>query len=156
MQLLENLKKSSIKFWTLTILGAIIFISFAVNCILSSMFPDMCGNQIISEVTSPDGQLKAVVFVRDCGATTSYSAQLSILRNAEKLSNEAGNTFIEDSGHDNNVSLEVKPEWQSNRELLVRCDSKARNFKHETEYRLPLDFSKSGVVKVQYAGLTYK
>jgi hypothetical protein len=34
-------------------------------------FRDMCGNDVMTEVLSPDGALKAVVFDRSCGATDS-------------------------------------------------------------------------------------
>jgi len=35
--------------------------------------PDMCGNEIYSVVVSPNKKHKAVLFQRDCGATTGFS-----------------------------------------------------------------------------------
>ena len=51
----------------------------------------MCGNDIYSETLSPDGELKAVIFQRDCGATTGFSTQVSILDTDETLENDGGN-----------------------------------------------------------------
>ena len=55
---------------------------------------DLCGNDIVAENVSPNGQLKAITFRRDCGATTSYSIQVSILPTARKLPNEGGNILV--------------------------------------------------------------
>ena len=37
-----------------------------------------CGNDLVKEVPSPNGKMKAVVFQRDCGATTGFSTQISL------------------------------------------------------------------------------
>lgn len=39
----------------------------------------LCGNDQIHEYVSPDGWRKAVVYRRDCGATTNWSAQMVVL-----------------------------------------------------------------------------
>lgn len=49
--------------------------------------------------SSPDGTRKVVVFLRNCGATTKYSTQASILFSNDSLPNEAGNILIIDGGH---------------------------------------------------------
>ena len=60
----------------------------------------MCGNQVLSEIPSPNMQVKAVVFERDCGATTDFSTQVAILPINESLGNEtAGNVFVADTDH---------------------------------------------------------
>jgi hypothetical protein len=59
----------------------------------------MCGNTAVSEAPSPDGLMKAVVFERDCGATTSASTQVSILARSTPLPNTSGNAFIADTEH---------------------------------------------------------
>jgi hypothetical protein len=46
---------------------------------------DMCKNIVYKEYASPNAQLKAVVFARDCGATTGFSTQVSILDFDESL-----------------------------------------------------------------------
>jgi hypothetical protein len=59
----------------------------------------MCANDLLTEIPSPDGALKAVVFQRDCGATTSFSTQISILWTNRPLPNETGNLFVADTDH---------------------------------------------------------
>jgi hypothetical protein len=59
----------------------------------------MCANQVLQEVRSPSGKNKVVVFQRDCGATTGFSTQASILPSTEALPHAAGNVFVADDGH---------------------------------------------------------
>ena len=76
----------------------------------------MCGNEIFQEVYSPDNEYKAVVFQRDCGATTGFSTQISILKAPAKLPNESGNIFAMD-GHPD--WTEVKINWETNRLVSI-------------------------------------
>ncbi|HEY7181405.1 MAG TPA: hypothetical protein VIC84_08295, partial [Blastocatellia bacterium] len=55
---------------------------------------DGCGNEILRVHYSPTKKLKAVVFERDCGATTGFSAQISIIPANSDLPNKAGNVFV--------------------------------------------------------------
>jgi len=41
--------------------------------LIDSLFP--CGNDVLTDLPSPDGKYKVVVFQRDCGATTGFSTQ---------------------------------------------------------------------------------
>jgi hypothetical protein len=45
----------------------------------------MCRNDLAAESVSPDKQYKAVIFKRDCGTTTGFNTQISILYTNEKL-----------------------------------------------------------------------
>lgn len=63
-------------------------------------FGDMCGNQVLKEYPSPSGKLKAVVFERDCGATTGFSTQVFIVQAGSVLENESANLFLADTDHD--------------------------------------------------------
>ena len=80
------------------VLGAILLILILVvgGCgfFLSSLFSGMCGNEIFQEVYSPDNEYKAVVFQRDCGATTSFSTQISILKASAKLPDKSGKALF--------------------------------------------------------------
>ena len=62
-------------------------------------FRHSCGNELLREVASPDGKMKAVVFQRDCAATTGFITQVSVLSKDEKLPNESGNVFSADTNH---------------------------------------------------------
>jgi hypothetical protein len=105
-----------------------------------------CANQILKEVSSPAGKMKAVVFERDCGAPTDFSTQVSILRSDQLLPNEGGNVFVADTDHDIAPSGAdggpvVEVSWTSESELLVRHDKRARVFHFEPSV---------GSIRVQY------
>lgn len=80
------------------------------------MSSNMCGNYMHAELHSPDNEHKAVVFQRDCGATTDFSTQVSILRANEALEDSSGNVMIV-RGHPDTHALEL--EWLSNTELRI-------------------------------------
>jgi len=91
----------------------------------------MCGNQIVTEQVSPNKKYKAVVYVRDCGATTGFSTQVSILRNNKKLRDDESGNVLTLSDHyygqykNYYGGAEVKVMWITNNKLLVHFDSKA-------------------------------
>jgi len=107
----------------------------AILCIMSTGCSDMCGDDVVSRMTSPDGQRDAVMFQRDCGATTGFSTQISIIDAGDKLSG-AGNTFRADddhgvarAGHWGGPWVEMK--WLSPDRLLIRHAAKARIFEQD-------------------------
>ncbi|MDY0281727.1 MAG: hypothetical protein RBR35_14340 [Salinivirgaceae bacterium] len=59
----------------------------------------MCANREISSTPIPGTKYKVVVFERDCGATSGFSTQASIIRSTAKLKNENGNIFTADCDH---------------------------------------------------------
>jgi hypothetical protein len=92
-----------------------------------------CGNEILRVHYSPTKQLKAVVFGRDCGATTGFSTQVSIMSANDDLSNEAGNVFVADTDHGKSPSgpgggPPVDVEWKGESSLNVIYDNRARVF----------------------------
>jgi hypothetical protein len=103
-----------------------------VALIAGTACADPCSNSPLAEVPSPSGELRAVVFERDCGATTGFSVQVSILRRGERLSNGGGNAFTADSGHAP-LPLRVEAEWESDRTLRLTHDPRLRTFTRETD-----------------------
>lgn len=94
---------------------------------------DGCQNTAAARSVSPDGKHVAVLFERDCGATTGFSTQISVLDAGENLSG-SGNTFIADDDHGaarvgswDGSWAETK--WLSADRLLVRYAAKSRLFK---------------------------
>ena len=92
-----------------------------------------CSNVLLNEVRSPSVKLKAAIFRRDCGATTGFSTQVSILPADKKLPNEGGNIFVADTDHGKAPSgpgggPEVEARWISENELLIKHDSRAGVF----------------------------
>jgi len=84
-----------------------------------------CGNEVVSTVESPRGGHIAVVFSRNCGATTGFNTQLSVLAKGGAVPSEAGNTFIAGG------SLALKVRWVSESELVVTGHQGAKIFKQE-------------------------
>ncbi|MBA4353844.1 MAG: hypothetical protein C0409_04060 [Novosphingobium sp.] len=96
---------------------------------------DACSNEVITRLASPDGKREAVMFQRDCGATSGYSTQISILDVGHALAG-GGNTFRADDDHgaakvgDWGGSLaEIK--WLASDRLLVRYAGKSRIFEQD-------------------------
>ncbi len=81
-----------------------------------------------------------MVFERDCGATTSFSTQVSIIGAGEVLPNAAGNLFAADSSHgivheDSHGVMNVTVEWKSDTQVEISYPSGARAFLRAPEYR---------------------
>ncbi|HEY3040583.1 MAG TPA: hypothetical protein VGJ66_17730 [Pyrinomonadaceae bacterium] len=95
-----------------------------------------CGNDLVKEVRSPGGKMKAVVFQRDCGATTGFSTQVSLLSSNESLPNESGNVFVATTDHGNAPAGAwggpiVEASWTDDSHLLLRYDKRAGLSKRE-------------------------
>ena len=93
----------------------------------------MCANEDIAEVASPNAQLKAIVFQRDCGATTGFSTQVAVLPAGASLQNEPGNVFVADTNHGAAPSgrgggPEVAVHWRSDDALQIAHHPNARVF----------------------------
>ena len=92
-----------------------------------------CANELLSELPSPDGTLKAVVFQRDCGATTGFSTQVSIISGDQSLGSGAANLFVADDDHGKvpagvGGGPEVQVAWTSARSVRIARDREARVF----------------------------
>ncbi|MDP5205496.1 hypothetical protein ORI99_00335 [Alishewanella sp. SMS9] len=125
-------------------LGKIAFIISAIVVIAFYLWlPDMCGNYFHSERFSPNGEFKAVTFQRDCGATTGFSTQISILDADDKLENEMGNVFRM-SGHPDKVAPNVV--WESDSVLKIDKHITGKEYFTETSYGW------FNPIKVQYGG----
>lgn len=100
---------------------------------------DPCANSVLSQATSPDGRLKAVVFQRNCGATTGFSTHVSLVPLTSVLPNEAGNIFVTDTNHGAAPSgpgggPKVFVKWVSSTQLQVACHSRARTFNMQKQF----------------------
>jgi hypothetical protein len=102
---------------------ALIFSIFVLGFV--GCFGADCVNDVREELSSPNGKMKVVVFSRNCGATTDFNTQASVLRKEEKLPDKAGNAFIIDKG-----AADVS--WRKDGSVLVVLERGARVFKKET------------------------
>lgn len=103
----------------------------------------VCDNTISQTVRSPDGQLKAVIFQRECGATTGFSTQISVLAADETLPDDSGNVFVESKG----VSIEVV--WQGSRHLIIK--HKPTVFASAKQVAVDRGWLRSEIVMIDYA-----
>jgi hypothetical protein len=83
-----------------------------------------CSNELITEIISPDGAKKIVLFSRNCGATTGFNCQATILDTANELPDKVGTTFI--IGHGSAITS-----WIDNTKVLVILEPSVRLFKKE-------------------------
>jgi hypothetical protein len=122
-----NKKSETVTF----ILGFLLLLSaLSTGCL---NLTDGCGNEILRAHYSPTKQLKAVVFERDCGATTGFSTQISVISANGDLPNEAGNVFVADTDHGKSPSgpgggPPVEVEWKGESSLNIIYDNRARVF----------------------------
>lgn len=66
--------------------------------VLVTACSDGCADTLVSQRVAPDGRHRAVLFTRNCGATTGLSTQISVLKPGEVLAG-SGNGFIADDDH---------------------------------------------------------
>jgi hypothetical protein len=103
---------------------------------MSSVFGDMCANETIKEAVSPDGRKRVVVFQRNCGATTDFSTQASVLPIGKSLPNDSGNIFSADTNHGAATAgpgggPELAVSWVGSKEIILEHSAQARVFSSE-------------------------
>jgi len=122
------------------------FVAIGLLIIIGSFFlltrglSDLCGNSELSTTQIPGTEYKVVVFQRDCGATTGFSTQASILKTSEKLKNDGGNIFSADDNHGvapagPSGGPEVMVKVLSPHTIELSHHPNARIFRAETSYR---------------------
>jgi hypothetical protein len=91
-----------------------------------------CGSYLSQEAISPNGEYKAVVYQRDCGATTGFSTQISLLDADDSLGNRPGNVFRA-NGHPDDFA--IKMNWEDDTHLVIEHNGEFSPIKAETSYR---------------------
>ena len=84
------------------------------NCALSVWLAGcgLCGNTVKQEAKSPDGNYVATAFVRDCGATTAFTAQVHVRKAGTKME-DTGNVY---RGY---LSDDIGLTWLSSTHLII-------------------------------------
>lgn len=135
---------------TLIGLGSIIAVCVLLIVLLSFPFisaSDMCGNTIVSSTQIGQTNYRIVVFQRDCGASTDFSTQASILKVNEDLPNECGNIFIADTDH--GKAPEAKGGGPELRINILSTDSIELSYDYRT--RIYLRQNAFGSIKIKYS-----
>lgn len=126
--------------WKKALIGIAVLILLCIGglCLFVQSLSDLCGNVVLTEYPSPNHKLKVVIFLRDCGATSGFSTQVSILPSASALENEGGNIFVADTNHGvapagQGGGLDVQVHWLSDTRLQIQHHQLARIVLAETE-----------------------
>lgn len=108
----RNKNKKDIRLVNLSLL--IVLILGLIGCV------NMSSNDIVKSIDSPNGEYRAIAFIRDCGATTDFSPQVTLLKKGHKFRNVPGNIFI------GNHSKFIDISWKDDSTLIITydCDKK--------------------------------
>lgn len=100
---------------------------------------------VVSDVPSPDGKWDVMLMVRNGGATTDFSTQLSLVPAASRLARETaicrpGNVFVADRNDgavavDHRGLMPVSVVWESGTQLRITYPPNARVFKRERHFQ---------------------
>lgn len=88
--------------------------------------------QISQVIYSPDHKFKAVIYERDCGATTNFSTQVSILRASQTLPRGNGNILDMDGMPEDSISDIA---WSGDRSLSINTASEYPIFFQAKSFR---------------------
>jgi hypothetical protein len=128
--------------WKKVVLGlltvAIVTIGGCV-ALLDHLFSDMCATTVIDQVASPTGELKAVVFQIDCGATSDFNTQVAIVSGDKEVSEKdtlPKSFFAADGDHGRAPEgkahgPEVRLNWLSDSSLEIQHHELARRIRAE-------------------------
>lgn len=100
-----------------------------VFAVLTGCAQDMCKNSATATVASPNGELKAVVYSRDCGAGTNYDAHLSLLAKDKEVPVERGNVLVTAQ------KTPISVRWEGDKILHVRVDPAVPTVAHEAHLK---------------------
>jgi hypothetical protein len=127
--------------WLKVIVTAVILITGSVAIMIFGLIGGFggCGNDLLETVTSPSGGRKLVIFQRDCGATTGFSTQASLLPAGDPLRG-SGNVFIADTDHGKapggpGGGPQLAARWIAEDTLELRYHPQARIFRADSVQR---------------------
>jgi len=113
--------------WKKVLIGICLLVAVAAVGIdhFSQSAPDPCDNSVVSTLTSPNGKTRAVVYNRDCGATTDFVTHVSILSSDEALNGNTKSLFAADSNKgkapaQRGTGPEIRVKWFSNTRLEIQ------------------------------------
>lgn len=103
----------------------------ALGYALLAALPDPCADQLVSESPSPDQRLRAVIFVRDCGASTGFVSHVAILEAGEQLGRSTDLVFSADTDHGRAPAgpgggPEIRARWAGANQLVLTHSGDAR------------------------------
>lgn len=101
------------------ILGKLVFGNFGA-LVLGFAMGSGCEDQVVSELPSPSGKVNAVMYVRDCGATTRASTIVTILSATQRKPKYGSPRVFEGYEYPWNAKThKIRLEWLGDRSLRV-------------------------------------
>lgn len=88
---------------------------------------NLCASNPLYQQTSPNGKVEAIVFNYDCGATTGFSTQVSLLPSGKAIDGP-GNVLVTDGKN------RIKVKWLSNSEVVIRNTKGLKTYKQLSNY----------------------
>ncbi|MCA9880778.1 MAG: hypothetical protein KC442_23435 [Thermomicrobiales bacterium] len=117
--------------------GLIVLLAVGSTAALQQLASGLCRSTEITRLTSPDSHHDAVLFDRNCGATTDFASHVSLVPSGEPLGNSAGNVFIAEAGEAVARAAwggpPVAVHWDTGGVLVIRYDPGAEVFQTATE-----------------------
>jgi hypothetical protein len=104
-------------------------------CGSAPLFP--CGDEIVGQYPSPDGRRKVLVYVRDCGATTSWATH-AVIASTGNSSTDREPVFVADRDHGAAPAgpahgPELRVRWLDQSSVVLSYDPRARVFRSVEE-----------------------
>lgn len=98
---------------------------------------DDCVNTEISTIVAPDRKVRAVMFERNCGATTGFTTQIAIVKPGEQLL-PSKTVYRADDNHGaaftgNWGGPWAEMKWADSRHLLIRYAAKSSLYQKQVE-----------------------
>ncbi|CAN7591585.1 hypothetical protein LJR289_004281 [Pseudoduganella sp. LjRoot289] len=104
-----------------------LFIACGVGMSFSACVEPVCENQVLREISSPDGKKIATLFSRNCGATTSHVQVVKIRRSGTNFSGENPTTYIFTMRGEHKVDIR----WLAGDQLQITRPQYADDIFHE-------------------------
>lgn len=91
-----------------------------------------CANTLHSQIYSPNQKHKVVAFQRDCGATTAYSTQISILDADDKFTNSMSGNIFRVKGIPGDLIKSIT--WSDDQNIQIQHSRSSQVYEQKTSY----------------------
>jgi hypothetical protein len=108
---------------------------------LIKALPDMCDSNIAVELNADNQLHRATVFEYSCGATTGFTAHVSVLKPHQKLLDESS-IFVAGNAVDHDGKPQIRIQWLDNSTLKIQYPEQAKAIRKESQV---------GSLQVQYS-----
>lgn len=134
------IKEIAIGIGSFIVVVVFVFVVIVGLCLALVNGPDLCGNHLITETVSPNQAMKAVIFERDCGATTRFSTHVAILDTSASLKDAGQSLFVADTNRGNAPAgpgggPEIRLRWLSDSSLEIQHHRLARVIREDSKFK---------------------